>query len=148
MVQLVFSSPVITSSDEFCQVVLDDSTGVTTQQGRPMIQKTTKTFEFPWGSTITGFSSISSGLKTQQIDSHIQPVPTYTTVGINVVEDSSYLDEAIYSTDAVYPSSWCEYTTGAGINSNGERVLFVNVHMNPVRYQVKDLVILGLLVFH
>ena len=130
-----FSTPTIITDGSFTHVSLDEAPSFTIQQGRPQMPQVTQTYELPWGSTITDVSIQLSSVDSLSIAEHVQPVPTYTSTGVQIVQDASIMDDTIYSNDEWYPSSWCTYTTGAGMNADGEHVLFVTFHVYPVCYK-------------
>lgn len=129
-----FSTPKFTTVDKYTNVSLVEATGKTMKQGSPLLPKISKTFELPWGSIITDFSYTHTQQQMEQLSSPVQPVPTYGLKDQKVVQHSS-LNALVYSSDELFPGEWCICTTGAGLNADGQRVLFVTITMHPFQYQ-------------
>lgn len=129
-----FSVPVITADDNYVKATIEETQTFTTDGGRPMVPVVTKTFEFPRGTKITGISVIPSEIQTLQVEKRLRPVPSLEQIGKTIVTVEDQIDAEIYDSDISYPQNWYYSTKGAGLNSDGERVLFVSIHMYPVHY--------------
>jgi len=109
------------------------------QPGKPILPVVTKIYTFPRGTKINDVTAILSDTKEQQLVKKIQPAPQPVpllpekTIGSQVYKE----DKKIYSENELYPKSWYTYSLGVGINNN-KNVLFLRIHIYPVRYNPVD----------
>jgi hypothetical protein len=68
------------------------------------------------------------------LEKHVRPVPSKQKIGDQIIPIEAQLDAEVYDSNTLYPNTWFHITTGAGLNSQNEHVLFVSCHITPVRY--------------
>jgi len=102
------------------------------REGFPMLPYYTKTYTFPAGTKIQDVTVIPQGVTHLTLSRKIAPAPP--AVPLNMQPVSVEVKEGpVYHQNEFYPQEWYTLRTGMGI-SNGERVVFVTVHLYPVRY--------------
>ncbi len=105
------------------------------ESGKPMIPKTMKTIELPFGITNIEVEFNPINMHTLDIDKEIRPssasVPlnTQDLTGLNNIKDMG-----IYDSDTLYPSSWFDFSTGCGIDDNLNHVTYVSIQVYQYRY--------------
>jgi hypothetical protein len=129
-----FSSPVLKDRGQFVDVAVTEANSVTTTDGSPMMPVFSKTFEFPWGTTIQSVDIQPSLIQTMSTGKQVKPVPVQQKIGNDIVPSERVIDQNVYSSARPYPSTWYTYTTGAGLNSKNEHVIFLTCHLTPVQY--------------
>jgi hypothetical protein len=130
-----FSAPILNQNDGFIDVRITEIDGIMTKEGCPRLPMYTKTFEFPLGTQVTSVEVTQSPSTTMTVRHPVRPVPLNQQIGNQIIPQEGQPDPEVYSSDEAYPSSWFTVTTGAGLNTNNEHVLFVCCHITPVRYR-------------
>lgn len=130
--QLVVSSPVLSTEESFTTVEIKEATSTLLHSGEPMLPKITKTFALPIGSKVTDTIIHHSSPTTFQIESQVIPAPEPMIDGQTSPEKRS-INKAVYEKDGLYPSEPFSIHQHVGLK-DGERVLFHTVHAYPVRY--------------
>jgi hypothetical protein len=133
-----FSPPILTENNGFTEIKILEVDDVMTKQGCPLLPMCTKTFEFPLGTHLTSVTVRPSVTQTMTVENHVRPVPSIQQIGDQIIPIDGRLDAEVYNSNEVYPSSWFSITTGAGLNTDNEHVLFVSCHITPVRYLPND----------
>jgi hypothetical protein len=133
-----FSLPILKQNGEYTEVVLNEANGVMTKEGCPMMPMFSKTFEFPLGTRITSVEVIPSEIQTKSVEKQVRPVPSKQKIGDMIVPVKGIINQTVYNSAEAYPSSWYRLTTGAGLNTHNDHVLFVCFHITPVRFLPKD----------
>jgi len=130
---MAISEPIITETNEYLTVNLEESESLLMETGKPMLPVITKVFTFPLGTNIVDVK-VDFDTQKQVLSKKIQPsprpVPLTNDLPVEKISTELVKDEEIYSSSALYPIEPYTIRKGAGIN-NGENVLFVNVKVTP-----------------
>ena len=129
-----FSEPVIGENDEFVEIYVEEANSVLTYDEAPMMPFLSKTYEFPLGTKITNVKVTPLEVKTMDVKKQVKPVPSKQKIDGTIVTVETMLNQDAYASSEPYPSEWCSYTTGAGLNKNNDHVLFLSLHVYPARY--------------
>ncbi|MFO7677689.1 MAG: C25 family cysteine peptidase [Thermoplasmatota archaeon] len=130
-----FSIPTIKYRENYCEILVEQASSVLTHEEKPMLPVFVKTFEFPFGTTIYDIQVSIGDVESIQLSKQVHPVPQKLPTGSINHEISIYsFSQDSYDELAIYPESWYSYHTGAGINKENQRVLFLIFHMYPTRY--------------
>lgn len=129
-----FSSPVLENDEEYVKIYVNEANSYTTNQGGPKLPVFTKAFEFPWGTEITDIECLYSDVKTMSISDKIEPVPLFKYLDSGQVKVEKKFNQITYKSHNSYPLDWFSYDEGSGINKNGDHVLFLALHIYPVKY--------------
>lgn len=135
--EITFSQPVFSSSigKEYIIPTMEQTTGFLMETGKPMLPVFSKTFTFPWGTTIADVKCTPESVRTTQLSQDIQPAPEPVTVGMIKATNTNGIKKkaSVYNTTINYPNTWFDVRTGAGIH-NGERVVFLTIDFYPMQY--------------
>ena len=130
---IMISEPIITETNEYLTINLEESESFLMEAGKPMLPVITKVFTFPLGTKIVDVE-VDFDTQKQVLSKKIQPsprpVPLTNDLPVEKISAELVMDEEIYSSSALYPAEPYTIRKGAGI-SNGENVLFVNVRVTP-----------------
>ena len=136
-----FSSPAVEKDGEYVKIYVKESNSYMTTPGGPKLPIFTKTFEFPLGTEITDIECEYSDVKIMSLSEKIEPVPLFKLSGNSHVKLEKKINPVIYESHNSYPPYWFSYEKGAGINEDGEHVLFLSLQIHPVRYiAAKDII--------
>jgi hypothetical protein len=102
--------------------------------GEPVLPMYVTTLEFPLGTTVASIDFIPQGIKTMTLPTKIQPAPQAVTQDVENPVAQYIADESIYGSAQYFPDNWFDYSTGGGLNSQGDHTTFVNIRTFPVRY--------------
>jgi hypothetical protein len=118
------SNPIISQSNEFISVELEEQTSYLMNDGCPMLPVVSKVFTFPLGSRVdVDVNVVRDELK---LVGKVMPSPSPVPLLEGVMVEETVADEAVYGSVDVYPSDGFVVEKGAGL-FNGEHVLFVTV---------------------
>ena len=124
-------------NQNYVQVSFSETSDYLLNPGKPVLPKTVKTFELPFGVTDIKVTTSAVQTTTQFIQKQIQPSPAplpLSSVDIDEISVSSQKDQAVYQSSNPYPSENYKVNVGVGINEEFEHVTFVTVHFYPVQY--------------
>lgn len=136
---LVFSEPMLNERDQYITLTVAEATSSHMDPGRPLLPCVTKTFTFPFGTTITSVECTPLQIDQLSIPGEIQPSPEPILISDTGNEQGTpsgaypYKDAAVYGSTEFYPGSWFEYSTGCGLH-DGNHVVIVSVRVYPTRY--------------
>ena len=130
----------VSSEDNSFQIITEgnydiiymENASLTHKTGYPMLPYKTKTYTFPLGTRIKDVKVVARNVQKIKLDKKIAPSPPPVPMGGENV-DYGAEEGSIYSTDTFYPYSWYDYTMKGGIK-DGVRLLFLTIHLYPVRY--------------
>ena len=115
----------------YCMIRIPDAEYLY-NDGYPMLPYYTRTYTFPAGTSINDITVTPQEVEHITLSRKIAPAPP--AVPLNMQPVSVEVKEGpVYHQNEFYPQEWYTLRTGMGI-SNGERVVFVTVHLYPVRY--------------
>jgi len=126
-----FSEPIINELGEHSIINIENANTWLKTTGYPMIPSITKTYIFPFGTSIKGVDVTFSEPKEYMLEKKIisTPKPVCPVAGKAI---SANL-KTIYSDANVYPEKRFSYDVHSGINDN-ERVIFLTIRCFPVQY--------------
>ena len=136
---IMISEPIITETNEYLTINLEESESFLMETGKPMLPVITKVFTFPLGTKIVDVNvdfDIEKQVLSKKIQPSPKPIPLTNNLPIEKISTKLVVDEEVYSSSALYPAESYTVRKGAGI-SNGENVLFVNVKVTP-QYSPSD----------
>ena len=130
-----FSEPMIKQNGQYITINLKEATSNSIEPGKPILPKYSKTYTFPFGTSITNVEVSFPETIEQEITKLILPAPepqiVTTTYKPNLVTTPE-ISESYLSID-IHPASRCSYRIGSGLK-DGEHVIFLTVHLYPVQY--------------
>jgi hypothetical protein len=136
---LSFTSPSIIESGEFVTVRIEKTYRCFRVPGKPELPMVTSSFDLPFGSKNIQINCKPSNEQECIIQKKIVPSPEVVSM-TNVIEKEttrSSLDNTVYESKELYPSSWFTTKITCGLNSKNERVYHITVYVFPVRYSPK-----------
>lgn len=129
-----FSSPEIVERNQDIFVELKEADSFTTMQGGPKLPAYTKTFEFAFGAEISNIEFELSEITSVTLSKKIEPSISFQQKNDNYITYEQNKNHLIYNNNNLYPSNWYTCSKGTGINQNGDHVLYLSIHVYPVRY--------------
>lgn len=129
-----FSKPLINENEDYAKITIAEAESWVANPGAPKLPMFTKTLEFPAGTKILNIETTHSTPKTMMLSKKIQPIstPVISTDKEPLIKEE--LNQYVYSSNDIYPSTFFSYETGMGINKNGEQKLQLFLRVNPVCY--------------
>ena len=127
------TQPQLSEKEGFIELQLEEATTRLSEPNRPVLPIYVKTVQIPFRSTdIQVHCSIQTS-DFMPVSKKIIPTRiTTTALTENLIPYT--LDQQIYNSPELYPSTWYTYDLGAGRNENDQQVTFVKVICHPVRY--------------
>ena len=148
--QITFSKPILTYQNGYTMVQSNEANTWLMESGKPMLPKYSKTFSFPVGTEINRVSVTHSNVQQKTITNDIIPTPVPVILGessiissilnlINKIRNpislpNNNINPITNTEQETYPNTWYDYNMGRGLDSNGNKVIFVSVDCYPVRY--------------
>jgi len=129
-----FSSPTVSTTNNFVSVALPEANSYLMEQGKPLLPSYSKTYYYPYGTTITSVSVTPSQIHTQVLSKDVEPTPLMVSVD---QQASVSVVEAVNYGSGPYPSTWFTSDVGCGLY-NGALTIIVNVEVYPVRYHPQE----------
>ena len=102
------------------------------KEGYPILPYYVKTYEFPAGTKINGIEVKAKEIEEIKLNKKIKPAPPAIPMDMKC-NKYEIKEGEIYSKDEFYPNEWFSYKIGCGIK-DGKRVVFLSIHLYPVRY--------------
>jgi len=132
---VLFSKPVITENQDFVTIGLPESTAYIMETGKPMLPKYSKTYTFPFGTTIENVEVTFSEPIQQKVSKLVTPAPEPQIVSTVHMSKKITKEEVMksYSEIKTYPEKKYSYRTGAGLQDGGH-VVFLTINLNPIQY--------------
>jgi hypothetical protein len=132
--QISFSPPVVTDHGAYVTIDLNEKTSMLHHPGEPMIPVVSQVYTFPFGTTIHEVTVRWSHAQHRILLKKIQPAShPRSTLHETIQSVQPSANEAVYGQSMLYPVVQSTYTVGSGIQGD-EHVLFLTVHLFPVRY--------------
>ncbi len=129
-----FSSPKFEENEQYIEVEIEEADSFLTQPGVPKLPVIVKTYEFPIGTKIKDINCVPSDVNKMSVSKKIEPVLSPKMLNNGKIEMTNEANPTIYKSHISYPTKWFKSDKGSGINKNGEQVLFLSIHIYPVRY--------------
>ncbi|MBN1281048.1 MAG: hypothetical protein JXA00_05305 [Candidatus Thermoplasmatota archaeon] len=130
---MTFQQPYFLDNGEYVHVEMDGAPACVYDAGKPVLPLYTTTIELPFGSTIHTVTFFSGTPHMLPLSKKITPAP-YPFRREAADHDVLARDESIYTSEACYPAEWYAYSTGGGLNTQGEHVTFFTLRVFPARY--------------
>jgi hypothetical protein len=101
---------------------------------KPALPMYTTTLQLPFGSTIQEVTLRCDETHTRVLQKKITQIPCPRIQG-TLAEEKEFLQETVCDNGKdFYPSDWMRYSTGSGLNEEGNHVTFFTLQVFPVRY--------------
>lgn len=131
---IVFSQPVIREEENYISLELAEATSGYWGKDKPNLPVISKTYTFPFGTRIDNVEVTFSSPIELEISKPIMPSPEIRMLSAQVSYDIEQSETVLtYSDIDIYPEHRYGYKTGGGIR-DGENVVYLAVHLNPVQY--------------
>jgi hypothetical protein len=136
VMKIDFPSPMLVeSNNDYVKLRFVDDELYLMNPGKPMLPRVLKSIELPFGARNVKVEVIPQGISESTISKEILPTPSPVPLSPNVdFVAPPKKDIMVYTSDALYPSSWYSYNVGCGLNRDGEHVTHLTVNIYPVRY--------------
>ncbi len=134
-VSFSFSEPMITFQDAYVNIDLDESTGSLMQVNNPSLPLVSKTYRFPFKTTLKQLTVTFSQSEKQIIPGLIKPAssPAYISTEFSAPEPKIIPNPEIYDSHQTFPEKQYWYRLGTGLYEE-KLTMFVTVFMSPVQY--------------
>jgi len=129
-----FSEPWTIDNEDFIEIYIEQTNTYMNFEGAPMMPVFSKVYEFPPGTKITDIQATFQKIKTSNIEKKIKPVPLKQKIGNKIITGEEIINQEIYDSSDPYPNEWFSYSIGAGLNKNNNHVIFLSLHIYPIRY--------------
>ena len=136
IMKIDFQSPtLVEGNNDYVKLRFLDDELYLMNPGQPMLPRVLKSIELPFGARNIKVDLIPQGITESKISKEILPTPSPVPQSPNVDSVAPpKKDMTVYSSDALYPSSWYSYNVGCGLNADGEHVTHLTLNIYPVRY--------------
>ena len=119
-----FSEPVINGTT----ISIENCNSYLIKPGYPILPKMTKVIEIPFGAT-----NIKVNVNVKDIEEYnIKKIKIARMPPRIRLSDGKIVGEVCNSYET-FPSNWYSYNIGVGLNAYGERIIYVVIHIFPVR---------------
>ncbi len=127
------------TEEQYIHINLDESDTFLMNPGKPLLPKSIKTFQIPFGATNINVQVEMVQTHSLTINKQVRPSPAPLPLSTEIsYNPPAKKDESLYQSKDLYPFDSHTYTTHVGLNENFEHVTFVTVHLYPVRYKPAD----------
>ncbi len=135
-----FGLPVVENDDEYSLISFPNCNYIQ-DSNKPMLPLRTLILNYPPGTKVVNVDFIPKSITKLRITNPILPAfePLPITNGYEIyddqIENSPKMDNSVYLNNELYPEDWFQYSTGMGLSPiSNERVLFLVIHIYPVKY--------------
>jgi hypothetical protein len=133
-----FSEPTITVNtlgiDLYSQVNVQGTDGRLYSAGQPTLPFYSTQMNFPLGTNIVKVEFIPQEIQTTTIPYKIQPAPQPVVLDTENAVAVYSANTAIYTSANYFPTTWVTFSTGGGLDTNGQHTTFLTIRVYPVRY--------------
>src|SRR4030042_5293549 len=105
-VTLQFSEPSLQHQNNYISVSLPEANSFLMRQDKPFLPCYTKTFTYPFGTTIHSVTVTPQALHMQTLTTDVEPTPQQVVIGQD--EIANPVSSVAYGTEP-YPSGWFDY---------------------------------------
>jgi hypothetical protein len=127
------SQPMILDRGESINIELKETTLQLKEPNRPVLPLVIKTYQVPFGSQNIHITCIPQDIRTLTLSKKVMAACIAPLSKIGKIR-SSIQDISVYNSTTFYPNTWYRSTSGAGRDSGGNQVIFINIICYPVRY--------------
>jgi hypothetical protein len=132
LLPMEFSVPLVKDNGAYITIEASGDMTLLMDEGFPILPYKTEVLTFPVGTHIYDIDVKPSGIKVMHIDKKV--APALKPVSANTNDMQVDIEEGeIYKKSEPYPSGWISHTISTGIYNN-ERVIFLSIHVYPIRY--------------
>lgn len=133
--QIIVEQPIISDTDSKTTITIPSVETYLSSPGKPKIPIIKKTYTFPKNTNIHQIICNPTESQIFHITKPIQKTPAFQSIsGNNML--TNQINPTFFS--EYYPQNWFTTQTGAGINSNGNHVLYVTITLHPIRYKQSE----------
>ncbi|MFO8078117.1 MAG: C25 family cysteine peptidase [Thermoplasmatota archaeon] len=138
-VSFSFSEPTIDIQDSYVHVELPESTSSLMQVNNPSLPLVSKTFRFPFKTTLKQLTVTFSQSEKQIIPGLIKPAssPAYISTEFSIPEPKIIPNPEIYDSYQTFPEKQYWYRLGTGLYEE-KLTTFVTVFISPMQYLPAD----------
>ncbi|MCD6468214.1 MAG: hypothetical protein J7L32_02755 [Thermoplasmata archaeon] len=130
----VFSPPEVVEDEQgYLSIGVSEANTALVFPGEPKLPVFSKTIELPIGSKIKSVNVVTSSCENLVVSKTVEPVPLPQSYGMSGMPKDGFNIE-IYENNRFYPPTLFSYHTGAGMDSEGNHVLYLSLQIYPVRY--------------
>jgi len=129
-IRMNFSEPLVITEGAYAGIEMQGTNSVLAEGGMPQLPYYATTLTLPWGTKITDITCTTGKMKSTMLDHAIARAPMPRDVNTGKMLPFRERTDA----QAPYPGEWYRYRTGSGL-SNGTHVMFLSLHLYPVRYE-------------
>ncbi len=135
-VQLNFSEPQIKSVGRYAKVGIKEANYYNWIAGEPVIPICNFVMTYPLGTEIIDVKCNFHSVEKLELSRKILPAPE-PVFAVNYMKTTQEcFNENIYDSSELYPSKCHNFHTGGGLDGE-EHVVFLSIHMYPIRYSPK-----------
>ncbi|UCF50478.1 MAG: hypothetical protein JSU91_03070 [Thermoplasmatales archaeon] len=129
-----FSEPIKQESQEFISLDVKGADTCLYHAGKPILPMFTKKFSFSFGTQIKNVEFEISEISNMALAKKIKPAPQPAIPNKDNSIADNWIDKNIYSSKELFPNNWISYSTGAGLDENKDKKMFLTIQVFPVRY--------------
>jgi len=133
-----FSEPDVTKIGQYIDVKVEETDTNIFMQGSPDLPVFRKTYELFWDSTITDITFSHSEVKNINLSNSIKSVPVFKNINGEIIIDHNIKSVIYENNETLFPNSWYSVEKNAGLNKQGEHVLFLTLNIYPVRFNKEE----------
>lgn len=134
IVNYQFSLPVVEEGLNGISVHLQDDSNYRMIAGQPILPISIETIELPFGTCIRDVSCTTSEIKEVRITKDVVPASQPVTSSEATSQKELIYNSSIYQKDSLFPESWYNIRSSAGLNRDNQHTTFCSIQFNPVRY--------------
>ncbi len=131
-----FSQPSIVE-ENYAEIKLKECNSWLAKPGYPLLPKLVKVFELPFNARDIKVNVEIKNVTMKSISKQVLPSPPRARLSDGKIVEGKE-KSSVYDSNEAFPQAWYDYHVGVGLNGYGERVIFVVVHIFPVRYIGKE----------
>lgn len=132
---ITFSEPIFVYKNDLLFINLKEANSNLQQTDEPILPIINKKYIFPFGTKVKDIQITFSEIKEYSLSKKIAsaPYPVTTIDGIEAITESSKENEAIYSSNKMYPAEQYKYSFHAGLEGTNH-VVILNLQFFPIQY--------------
>lgn len=121
--------------DQYVELEIAGANSALFSAGKPILPIYTETLTLPFGITVNNVQCQAKDIETMVLSNDIMPCPQEIPTSVKVEFSTTMKkDQAIYSSDELFPSDWYDYQIGVGLDQNMEHKTFLTIKTYPIRY--------------
>ncbi len=124
----------IAEGETYIELNMEGTNARLYRAGEPILPIYTKTMSFPFGTKIVDITYETKETKSMVLSDKIIPAPQPVLQGMDTEISEHKINEAIYTSDSLFPDNWFSYSIGGGLDENSEHKTFLTIRAYPIRY--------------